>query len=456
MSTEVAEIGKIKVEEFKALLATAPAILEQNRSSEFNAVKKGNELIELAKNGMTDELDTLIADFVEKGTKTITGVNNKRSPITQSLTMIAKEFTSIEANIKKVVDECKDYRNEYATKKMKERQEAERLAAIKLAKEQEAIELEKNYKIAFGNAYSDYVLKFKQTKLNWFDSLTLETIDAAFVAIGNFDNNLSDGTFMFDVAVPELRFHTASEYNDIVPTMQLCYQYLNSFKSDMQGFKKELLDMIPSKKTQLEELEKARLEELRLKAEEAERQRILNEQMEAARKAAEQADEANKARLQEEARQAKLKADAEKAINDAAEAKRKAEADKIAEEERQRKEQADIQLKTEALQAQLKAEADASVQASGQTAAAFVDTQANLFDSAPKVKEGYEIKILNPAAYLQIAQFWYENEGRDLPMDKIESMTIGRMKAFAEKWAIKTGDMIVSKLIVYEPVYKAK
>ena len=86
----------------------------------------------------------------------------------------------------------------------------------------------------------------------------------------------------------------------------------------------------------------------------------------------------------------------------------------------------------------------------------MVDTQADLFTEAPKVKEGYDIKVLNPAGYLQLISFWFENEGKNLTNDKIESMSITRIKAFCEKYAVKNDVTIESKLLVYEPVYKAK
>jgi hypothetical protein len=53
-------------------------------------------------------------------------------------------------------------------------------------------------------------------------------------------------------------------------------------------------------------------------------------------------------------------------------------------------------------------------------------------------------------------QLWFEKEGRTLAAEKIESMSLGRIKTFCEKYAAKNEDFIQSKLIEYKPVYKAK
>ena len=123
-------------------------------------------------------------------------------------------------------------------------------------------------------------------------------------------------------------------------------------------------------------------------------------------------------------------------------------------EERQLKEAARLELEqkrksAEAVQA-------SEVAAAGKALEAIINTQAQLFSDAPKTKDSYQIEVLNRAGYGLIFQFWFEKEGRGLPAEKIEKKTIGQMKSFCESCAMKNDEKIVSPLLKYVEVYKAK
>ena len=449
----------VKVEEFKQLISSAPAVLQENRNSHDKAVIRANELCDMAKVKMDDVMDEQLSEFIRKAKLTITSMKEKRSPFTQIMTAIAKEFTSLENEIPASIALCQKLRDDYATKKVQERQELERQAALRLAKESEAIDIAKNYRIMYSSEYTNFVLKFKTGKADWFNALNLETIKSAAKEISQFSNNISNGMFGFDIHIPELKHHSPEEYYAIVnPINQgLVISGPAVFKKDIEDFSRELLDMIPSKYQQLHDLEVQRLKEIELRAIESERQRRVGIQaawdkrksyreQDAAKKLALEAE--NK-RKEEEAEKARLQA-----IVDEEARKRKALEDEEAEKNRQAEEKKKIEDQAEAQL--IKSESEAQVAASGQMASAMVDSQADLFSEAPKVKEGYSIKILNNAAYLLMAQFWFENEGKTLPESKFESMTFARMKVFCEKYAAKNDEFIQSKLIVYEPIYKAK
>lgn len=453
------ETGLVKVEEFKELISLAPKVLEENRISKSKAIDKANELTALAKEKMDDVIDGQLVVFIDKAKKTIATMNDKRKPFTQIMTQIAKEFTTLEADIKPSIDLCQKFRDDYATQKMEARKEQERLAALKLAKENELIELKKYFTVGHASMYADFLLNFKTKKLEWFNSLTLETISGAREVIIGFDNNLSDSMFNFNVPEPKFTLVERSEYYELIrgAVMSSCYACMAQFKTDIQAFIREMIDMVPSKKQQLEEIEAARLEDIRKKEEEAERQRIANElAAEAKRKAEAEEDLKKKAELEKQAKDAELKAELERQANEAAEEKRKQDAIIEAQKELERQEEEKKKLEVESEQARIAAEAEAQVKASGQRAGAMVDAQADLFSQAPKVKEGYSIQISNQAAYLLLAQFWFEKEGKSLSIDKIESMTFARIKVFCEKYATKNEEFIESGLIKYEPVYKAR
>ena len=502
----------VKIEEFKSLISQAPTALAENKTSYDKAIAKGNELIELAKQGMNDVIDAEIASYINKVKNTKKAMNEKRSPFTQMMTLLAKEFTSLESGIDTPIDTLQTFRNEHATKKIKERQESERQAQLKLAKEQEAIEIERLYRIGYATASAEYILNFKTSKNEWFNALTLLTVDNASTEIAQFDNKLSDAQFVFPVQIQlNIQYHSIEEKVMITGSLaqQLCYTAMSDFKSSIAEFKRELLDMLPSKKNQLEEVERQRLKEIEDKEAEAERQRLAALEVERAKQKAEleQKEGTEKLKfafeqlvyartgyiiptpdengitlfskptkpiaeleneflsLKEEYKEipalvgfAKSIEDNEQQRIDAinAEIERNRKANEAIEIENQRKADEAANLLKESEQAQLNATATATVNATGQSVSAMVDTQADLFTEAPKVKEGYNIKVLNPAGYLQLISFWFENEGKNLTNDKIESMSVTRIKAFCEKYAVKNDVTIESKLLVYEPVYKAK
>lgn len=449
----------IKIDEFKELISNAPSVLAENQTSVDKAIEAHQKLISIAEQGMNEVIDAQLASYITKAKATKSTMNAKRTPFTQLMTMVAKQFTGLESSIDKTIETSQQLRDVYATEIMLKRQEEERLAKLKLEKEQEAIEIERLYKIEYAKASSDYILDFKTKKLEWFNSLTLETINSAEAEIANFDNDLRDSQFVFQVSIPlEVKHHSLEDKVEITGklAMSLCYSSMADFKSAIFDFKQMLLDMIQTKRNQLEEAERIRLEGIELKRQEEERQRLADEAAAEAKKRADEADAENKARLEEAARIEKNKAELERQENEAREKERQRLADEAAEAERMRKSEEEAKLREEAMAAQLKAEANATVDATGQSISAMVDTQADLFMEAPKVKESYNIKVLNPAGYLQLISFWFENEGKNLPSDKIESITIARIKSFCEKFAVKNDVTIESKLLVYEPVYKAK
>ena len=106
--------------------------------------------------------------------------------------------------------------------------------------------------------------------------------------------------------------------------------------------------------------------------------------------------------------------------------------------------------------ARKEAEAKASVTASSEAATAIVTAQATMTFDAPKVKESYKIEVTNNAAFLIIAQFWFEKEGKTLSQEKIERKTFAQMKSFCEDYATKNDEKINSPFINYVETIKAK
>ncbi|SHG33426.1 hypothetical protein [Dysgonomonas macrotermitis] len=387
-NTESGEFNDLPV-----ILNSAPEILMQNQTSKSKATEVYLTIENLiADNGMSDFYDSELAKFVEKGKKTITAMNERRKPVTQMIDLIKKEFTSIESDLKIVVDKAQNRRNIYATEKMKMKQEEDRQAQLKIAKEKEIIEYRKACEIAVSSYFAECASKIKKQFLEHFNGLTLENVDKAGFesTTSNFDNYFYEGVnFTFpdnSLLDKDTLGSIRREFIDADYSSQK-----SQFKSEIQSQLRELVDKIPSKKAELQTL---------ALADAAETERLLKEK----------------------------------------EVREKDEADRIAQEaDNKRKE----------------AETAASVKAAGEQAAVLVDAQVGLF-GAPKVVESYEIKLSNIAGYLMLVQFWFEKEGKELPQDKFEKFTFARVKAFCENYAKKNDEFIKNPAIIYEPKYKAK
>ena len=195
----------------------------------------------------------------------------------------------------------------------------------------------------------------------------------------------------------------------------------DEYRNEITLFIQELRDKIPSKRAELEEAEHQR------------------KALQAAKEAA------TKAKTEAEREAAIVEAEAIRFEQERIEAERSA---------REAAENARIAAEQEA--ASVRAEQDAAMKANAATVNAMMDNATELFSETPEVKTGYKITVTSTAAYLNLAMFWYEHEGKKMTVDKLEKVTFDRIRRFCEEHAVKNEEFIDNKMIVYEEIYKAK
>lgn len=395
LTPAVQETALLQVEQLQQIVATAPQILAQNIESKTKAIEAGNKLIELAKSGMNDVYDAQLATLITKVKKTVDLMNERRKPFTQIVNTVAKKFTTLESELKPIIDESQELRNAWATTKMLAKQEEERIARLKLEKDKELIEIRRTTEILISGFFNECLSKTKSAIVEFFNELTLENID-------NADGILSTTSTKFDVRYEmpttiklgmELKHASEEEVNGIIKEL-LSADYSvkkREYSTELEGVLKEYRDKLPSKKTELQAIANANAEE-KQKLEAAALQR--------------QQEEADKLRKQQEEREKK-------------------------------------------------AQEEAAINASAATAGAMIDASVASSET-PNVKEGYSIQLKSNAGYLLLVQFWFEKEGKTLATDKFEKITFDRVKRFCEAYAAKNEEFIQSTLIEYKPVYKAK
>jgi len=389
----------INVPELVNIVNEAPAILEKNTLSRDNAVSYGQKLIAQAEShGMTGDLDQLMSGYLEKLRTTYKTISERRKPFTQIVDEVKKRFTALEADIaptgkENIFAEVQAWRNQFATAKIEEQKRREREAQAKLAYEKELVNITQKIECSIAEHFSTILSRSKRFLINTFEKMTLDSVENTRNLIACFGSRLDETAYKEFPAMGSLIIGK-EKISEITSTIldKHYAEYNLEFANQVNVLKRELIDKIESKVAELEEIQKA-------SAEEAQR---LKDEAEARRKAAE-----------------------ERAAREAAESAQRA---------------AD----------------EAAARAAAASLQATIDAQANITNDSPKAKEAYEIIIKNPVAYALIFQFWFEKEGREWPTDKIEKMTIGRMKTFCESWALKNDEKISSNLIQYKEIYKAK
>jgi hypothetical protein len=260
-----------------------------------------------------------------------------------------------------------------------------------------------------------------------------------FMSLDSFEQASTDikntPTQLFDF-IPDFKPKTSSKYQNEEELSAIIQEakkgqfeiFASEFKGMIERTKEQLIEQLPGKRSSLEEAEQARLEaiEAKRKAEELAKAAKSEAEKKAAQEAAERAEKA------------------------------KQEEERLAKEEEERVFQQQIKAKQEEEERQRLAQEAAAMKAAAQTAEATFDASVNAtptIEHAAQVRTGYNIEAKTPHAYLLIFQFWFEKEGSKLPMEKFEKKTLGSMKTFCEKEAIKTGTKIESPFIVYHDDY---
>ena len=391
----------IPVEDIKNVITTAPQVLLDNQQSVQRAKDAGQSLLDtIEAQGMNDELDEAANRYLVKIRDTAKMIDSKRKPLTKMFDQIKSVFTSLEADIDtskagSIPAKVQAARDAYAKKLREEAAERERKAQLLLAIEKEKIDYRFKVESAINEFVRGKISGLKAKMYEQFNSLTLD-------GVSEFETKLKSWS-------PSYVHDTHNAIPVFVGSSLLDSDTLNAILSEVRGETYEscssiycselsevatlLLDKLPGKVKELEEIKAAKGKEA--------------------------------ARLKKEAEERKAKEEEERI---AYEAKAKKEADE------------DAQSKKDA--------------AIAETLFDHTAQQADISTSIASGREGYNIRITNPAGYGLLFAFWLQQEGMKEDVSKLEKKTLGSIKTFCEKHAHKTGDKIESKFIVYEETYK--
>jgi hypothetical protein len=396
------ESTALQVSQLQELATNTNGILQQNSLSIDNAKKAGSALIEKIKqSGMNEPLDQECNDFLVKCKKTYELMNERRKPITQLFDQVKAHFTSLENQIDakgELYLTIQGYRDGFARQKAEEARKKEEEARKKLAAEKEKADITAKIETGLYSWFNSYLSESISNLNSLFNSVTLKNYFDKAQDIAGFSEEYPSMHFdEFDLKVM-LVYISQDDLKALTVkvTSGKYEQFLKEYQDRIHEVKQDLLEKLPSKKAELDAIEKARK--------------------------AKDADLAKKLKAEKEQR--------EKEENDRL-AREAAEREKTSQDEADRKKD--------------ETKMDSVFQATEEMTGT---------ESKAQVRKSWIIEVTHPAAYVQIFQLWFEREGRTMHKDKLEKVTLGRMKKFCESLASKD-ERIDSKYISYIEDFKA-
>lgn len=443
------------------LFKSAPEILKQNQERTQKAIAIGNNILqqwaeawaiedEEQRMAALTEVDTRSNNYLVNCGNALKQEKEMRAAITQMMDLLKKMFTEAENEIDKtkgntVPGKVQSNRDNYAAESFKVAERQRKEAELAAARAKEVIDLKAQAEIRLSNKYNDYLLTAKTYLQNGFNSISLDDFEDKQAKLKAYTPALNpDIIYSFQLGLFG-NHHSRDEINAIISEIitSRLPEFTSNYNAELTMLRDELIEKLPSKKTEL--LEQKRLADEAAAAAEAARKAEAERQAAIAKANAEEKArleaEAEKARQEEAIRQAELKAKQDAAIA----------------EQKRREEEEAAKLAAEAEEAKRKAEQEAELKKQSEQTMVMFEKEAAIAESvqAPEARQGYEITILHQGAYVQIFQLWFENEGMNLPIDKIGNTKLDQMKAWCEKHAHKTGTKIESKFLKYEESFKA-
>lgn len=303
------ELTVISQENVQQITSLAPQAFTGNKTSHDKCLAAGNDLIARiqAAGKMDDTLDQEAAQYLEKVRKTLKKMNDTRSPLTKLFDEYRKIFTGMENDIdptkaNTVPAQLQAYRNKFAADKraeeLRRQQEEYRRQQAEIARKQFRTDCDAEYRRLFTMTCNSAINNL--TDLN--ASITLDNYAQVSEQIRNFNCILPEdwsSRWGSSLRMPlEIPREEAKKIQEEVRS-SLEQGFKEQYTFDIEGYRDDFVNRLPSKKKELEAIAKAGAEEAaRRKAEIAAR-----EAEEARRK-----EEERKAREEEEARRKQFEA----------------------------------------------------------------------------------------------------------------------------------------------------
>lgn len=421
----------ISPEDVQALVQAAPEALNLNQTSLQRALDAGDKLLAKIKvSGMSAELDQELNKYLGALKVTHEKMTSRRKGVTQLFDQVKSEFTTIENRIApgkagSIYDQIQKVRNDFAAQCAEENRKAEAAARLEQQKITERVNLKSDAERFLRTAFEQY-LNLKLSELQQaFDTTNLDSLSDVMDYIVSSEGWVYPNEMFVMTVVPvRSAILDAAEVQNIISNARLGKfdAWSLEFANAISQRRSELMEKIPGKETALQDAKRA-------------------------------LDEANRAA----ALAAAAKTEADKKAAEQAQALAAERQRVLAAEEEQRRLEAETKAKQEEADRTAKATADAEMQKSTEIANSLFDAAVNAVvpEASAQVRESYEIEVLAAPGWMLLFQFWFQNEGSKLSLEKFDSKKLESIRKFCEKQANKTGEIIQSPLLKYREVFKA-
>lgn len=308
------ELTIVRKENVQLIAQTAPEVYKSNTTSCQKCTDFGKRLLaQIKANGMNDELDMQCATYINKARNTVKKMNTNRSAITKLFDQIRSEFTGMENTIDpnktdSIPYQIQQARNAYAAKKREGEERKRREEMMRQQREQALARYKAEVEDGFKRQFNVYTTNATNelTKLN--SGLDLKNYEAQCKIIREYPVTLPANyidTLKSTVLIPIPA--EIADMRDLLPGIRssilskLMQQFREQFQFEVGEYRDNILDMLPSKKAELERMQKADKEEkARMAAELKAREEAEAKRIEKERKRKEE-EEAAKKKMQQEA-----------------------------------------------------------------------------------------------------------------------------------------------------------
>lgn len=424
------ELATLNPDAIAGIIQSAPSVLTSNKELAQKAEDAGRDLLSRIPEIKTDDEDKQFNDYLVKVRTASERLAERRKPITQIFDAVKKEFTSLESRldpktVNGIYSEIQARRDAYAKIKIEIQRKAEAEARTKMEADKERVSIKAELTTLLNEHFHNHRQIALRTLTETFNALTIENKAETANMIRLYQSTYQRAHFnSFAPRVVPLYLAEAEVLEIKEIAMSNKYgEFAEEFKTAVEELRSELIDKIPGRVAELEEIRKA--EEERKAAEQ---------------KAKEAKDTASKAEAERQVKEAEARAKAMEAEATARQEAERIEAEKKAEEKRR--------SDATAVEATRAAETTATIFDSQVQQATIAQDQA-------QVRESLEIEILNSVGWLQIIQFYFEKEGAKKSPAELEKKTLGSMKKFCETWAHKHDERIQSQFLKYTDKVKA-
>ena len=279
-STEPAEeqtaLTVFNPENIRTLSRIAPDAYRENQLSRVRCLDAGQALLNLAEQGMTDELDQRIARYLEKAKATLRKMNGRRTPVTQLFDHIRRAYTTLEntidpAKADTIPARLQAARNDYARQKHEAEQRRIREELLRQQAEADRAQYRADVEDDLNARFNDLITE-NLARLSALDnSLTVDNYEQTLKALRDFPTELP-AAWLADtrsaVRRPATLAPSDAEGIQAETMASLAPRFRQQYPYEIQSTRDDIADSLPSKLRELQRIAAAGAEEAaRIKAE---------------------------------------------------------------------------------------------------------------------------------------------------------------------------------------------